>query len=259
MSSLEEELVENPAEVKKYAFKCDDIIDNDIPNPLPGKEEGWFRMAIIGKSGSGKTNLVRCLTERGGKNKIYCKRFSNVFYVSPSIKSMDKKPKLPDNHFYSSLNDLPEILNRIQNEEDKEGRTLLIIDDCSHELKRDGNEIVKKLFQNNRHLGRPLLDDNGNQIESGSVSVIIIAQRLNNLPRQVRSQITHWCLYDPRHTKSELQTIFDELIHCDKYMFNEMLDRTYKTPYNFLFIDSNKSKIFNGFKKEFIINQKNYL
>jgi hypothetical protein len=66
-------------------------------------------------------------------------------------------------------------------------------------------------------------------------------------------------LYDPRHTKSELQTIFDELIHCDKYMFNEMLDRTYKTPYNFLFIDSNKSKIFNGFKKEFIINQKNYL
>ena len=80
MSSLEELDVENPAEVKKYAFKCDDIIDENIPNPLPGKEEGWFRMAVIGKSGCGKTNLVRCLTERGGKNKIYC----CLLYTSPS-------------------------------------------------------------------------------------------------------------------------------------------------------------------------------
>ena len=256
---LEEEEISNPVEIKKFSFKCDDVIDPEIPYPLPGAEEGWFRMAIIGKSGSGKTNMIRALTERGGKNKIYCKRFSNVFYISPSIKSMDKKPKLNESHFYSSLRDLPDILKRIQEEEDKDGRTLLIIDDCSHELKRDADEIIKKLFQNNRHLGRPLLDDNGNQLESGSVSVMIIAQRLNNLPRQVRSQITHWCLFDPRHTKSELQTIFDELIHCDKNIFNEMLSRTFNKPYNFLFIDTNKSKIFNGFKKEFKISQNNYL
>ena len=92
--SLTEQEVEGSVDIKKFNFKCDDIIDPDIPNPLPGSEEGWFRMAVIGKSGSGKTNLLRCLTERGGKNKIYCKRFSNVFYISPSIKSMDKKPKL---------------------------------------------------------------------------------------------------------------------------------------------------------------------
>ena len=256
---LQEEEVDGAIDIKKFNFKCDDIIHEDIPNPLPGQGEGWFRMAVIGKSGSGKTNLLRCLTERGGKNKIYCKRFSNVFYVSPSIKSMDKKPKLDESNFYSSLNDLPEILKRIQTEDEKDGRTLIIIDDCSHELKRNANEDVKKLFQNNRHLGRPLLDEEGNQLESGSVSVIIIAQRLNNLPQQIRSQITHWCIYDPRHTKSELSTIFEELIHTDKNIFNEILDRTYKQPYNFLFIDSNKSKIFNGFKKEFIINQKNYL
>ena len=237
MSLIEEE-IDGAVDIKKFNFKCDDIIDPDIPNPLPGAEEGWFRMAIIGKSGVGKTNLLRCLTERGGKNKIYCKRFSNVFYISPSIKSMEKKPKLDESHFYNSLNKLPEILHRIQTEENKDGRTLLIIDDCSHELKRDANETIKKLFQNNRHLGRPLLDDNG---------------------KQIRSQITHWCLYDPRGTKSELQTIYDELIHCDKNIFNEILDRTYKTPFNFMFINSNKSKIYNGFKKEFIINQKNYL
>lgn len=257
--SLTEIDVDGSADVTKYNFKCDDVIDENIPNPLPGKEEGWFRMAIIGKSGSGKTNLVRCLTEKGGKNQMYYRRFTNVFYVCPSIKSMDKKPKLNEDNFYSSLNDLPTIIKRIKEEDEKDGRTLIIIDDCSHELKKDANEDIKKLFQNNRHLGRPLLDEEGNQLESGSVSVIIIAQRLNNLPRQIRSQITHWCLFDPRHTKSELQTIFDELIHCDKTIFNKILDLTYKTPFNFMFIDTNKSKIYNGFKKEFIIHQNNYL
>ena len=146
MSLTEEELIDS-VDIKKFNFKCDDIIDCDIPQPLPGSNEGWFRMAIIGKSGSGKTNLLRCLTERSGKNKIYCKRFSNVFYISPSVKSMDKKPKLDESHFYNSLEKLPEILDRIQNEEDKEGRTLLIIDDCSHELKRDANEDIKNYFK----------------------------------------------------------------------------------------------------------------
>ena len=53
--------------------------------------------------------------------------------------------------------------------------------------------------------------------------------------------------------------IFDELICCNKDIFNEVLDRVYKKPYNFVFIDTNKSKIYNGFKKEIKINSKNYL
>jgi GTPase SAR1 family protein len=260
MNTLEEVEVEGCPDIKAYNFKCDDIIDSDIPPPLPGSNEGWFRIGIIGKSGSGKTNIIRCLTERMGKNQIYCRRFTNVFYLSPSVKTMDKKPKLDKGNFYTDLErDLPIIVDRIQNETDKEGRSLIIMDDISHQLKAGGQEEVKKLFQNNRHLGRPLLNEEGEQIESGAVSTIIIAQRLNNLPRHIRSQITHWIIFDPRNTKSELETIFNELIHCDKNIYNELLNRTFSKPYNFLFIDTNKSKIYNGFDKEFKVNINSYL
>jgi len=259
MNELNEIKIRKPVEISKSAFKCDDIISSDIPNPLPGSKEGWFRMAVVGKSGSGKTNLLRALTEKGGKNKIYFKQFSNVFYISPSVKSMHPAPKLDPNNFYESLNDLPEIIDRIQNEQDKDGRTLIIMDDVSHEINKTNMQFIKQLYQNNRHLGRPLLDEDGNQIESGSVSTIIISQRLNNLPRNIRSQVSHWCIFDPTHTKSELSTIYDELIHADKNLFNKIIDKTYSTPYNFLFIDTVNSKLYNGFKSEFVVNTKNYL
>lgn len=257
---IEEVDIEGCPELKKFNFNCDDIIDEDIPPPLPGRKEGWFRMGVIGKSGSGKTNLLRCLTERGGANKIYCKRFSNVFYISPSIKTMDNPPKLKNENFYTSLNELPKIFNKIEKEDDYEGRSLIIMDDVNHELKREGQDDVKRLFCNNRHIGRPIKNENGDIIEGGAVSSIIIAQRLNNLPRHIRSQISYWCIFDPRHTKSELATIFEELIHTDKKTYNELLRRVFdKKPYNFLFIDTNKGKIYNGFNTEFILNANNYL
>lgn len=258
MSNIEEILIKDHPEVEKYNFKCDDIIHPDIPYPLPGSDCSWFRLAIIGKSGSGKTNLLRFLTEKGGKNKIYCKRFENVYYISPSVHSMDRKPKLNKNNFYESLNDLPKIIDDLHSE-DKEGRSLIIMDDINHELKVSGQDYVKRIFCNNRHMGKPLLDENGNQLASGAVSSILVAQRLNNIPRYIRSQISHWCIFDMSSTKSEMNTVYEELLHLDKKDFNEVVSRVYKKPYNFIFIDTNKSKIFNGFEKEFVLNQNKFI
>ena len=114
-------------------------------------------------------------------------------------------------------------------------------------------ELLKTIYQNNRHLGRPIVDEEtGIQIESGAMSSIILSQRMNNLPRFIRSQITHWIIFDPRSTKSELETIFNEIVHCSKDSFNEILKQTYAKKYNFLYIDVNQSRIYNGFNSEYI-------
>ncbi len=261
MVNIEEVNTANDIELSGYKFNCDDVICDKIKYPLPNKT---FKIGIIGKSGSGKTKLLRNHTEKSGKNSVYCKKFSNVFYISPSIKSMNNKPKLPADRFYNSLTNLPEIINRMSSEDEMEGRTLLILDDITNELKTTGimGEQLKTIYQNNRHLGRPLIDeDTGEQLESGSMSSMILSQRTNNLPRFIRSQLTHIILFDCRSTKSEMMTIFDEFFHCDKEVFNEILRRTFDNPkekYNFLFINLGNSKVYKNFDTEFII-PKNYI
>tara|TARA_R110001592_G_scaffold194974_2_gene442607 strand:- start:6187 stop:6966 length:780 start_codon:yes stop_codon:yes gene_type:complete len=255
---LEEKEIKNAVEPAVFKYACDDEIEN-IPYPLPS---GIFRMGLIGRSGSGKSNLVQSLTQAGGKKRIYNKRFSNVFIVSPSGASQANKPKLPKDRFYQSIKDLPSIFDRLQNEEEMEGRTLIILDDLGSEIKNGGEDsiIMKKLFNNGRHIGRPLIDEKtGEQLESGSVSIMITAQKMSQLPRWIRSQLTHLAIFDCRNTKSELMTLYDEFFACDKPVFNEIIDRVFSKPFNFIFADCRKSIIYNGFKSQFNIKSKNYL
>ena len=255
---LNEVELKNNVDPQVFAYKCDDKMEG-IPQPLP---DGIFRLACIGKSGSGKSNLIQALTQSTGKKRIYNRKFSNVFIVSPSVGSQANKPKLPDDRFYTSVKDLNTIFDRIQNEEGMEGRTLVILDDIGSEIKKAGEEtlILKKLFNNGRHCGRPIIDEEtGEQIESGAVSVIIAAQKLTQLPPYLRHQLTHLAIFDPRNTKSELQVLYEEFFSTEKNVFNEILYRVYSKPYNFIFVDTQKSRIYNGFKSRFDINNKVYL
>lgn len=257
-SELEEIEIKDAIEPQVFKYACDDQIEG-IPKPLPNQ---IFRMACIGKSGSGKSNLIQALTQSVGKKRIYNRRFSNVFIVSPSVNSQTNRPKLPEDRFYTSIKDLTKVFDRIQNEDGMEGRTLVILDDLGSEIKKGGEEtvILKKLMNNGRHIGRPILDEEtGEQIESGSVSVMISAQKLTQLPPYIRHALTHLCIFDCRNTKTELQTLYDEFFSTEKNIFNEILFRVFSKPYNFIFVDTQKSDIYNGFKSKFNIKNKVYL
>ena len=202
-----------------------------------------------------------------------CKRFN-----SHKLKAPNHKIILIENYACNSKDELrkreQEVIEENNNllnkqrayisEDEMEGRTLLILDDITNELKTTGimGEQLKTIYQNNRHLGRPLIDeDTGEQLESGSMSSMILSQRTNNLPRFIRSQLTHIILFDCRSTKSEMETLFNEFFHCNKEIFNELLRKTFdgeKNKYNFLFIDLGNSKIYRNFDTEYII-PKTYL
>ena len=78
---VEEVEIKNAIEPQVFRYACDDEI-SDVTYPLP---KAIFRMACIGKSGSGKSNLIQALTQSTGKRRIYNRKFSNVFIVSPSV------------------------------------------------------------------------------------------------------------------------------------------------------------------------------
>ena len=120
--------------------------------------------------------------------------------------------------------------------------------------------ILKKLFNNGRHIGRPIIDDEtGEQIESGAVSVIVSAQKLTQLPTYLRHQLTHLAIFDCRNTKSELMTLYDEFFSTEKQIFNEILYRVFSKPFNFIFVNTQKSEVYNGFQSKFNILNKVYL
>ena len=123
--------------------------------------------------------------------------------------------------------------------------TLIILDDLGSEIKSGSSDeaiILKKLFNNGRHIGRPLLDElTGEQLESGAISIMITAQKMSQLPRWIRHQLTHLAMFDCRNTKSELMTLYEEFFACDKPVFNEIVDRVFSIPFNFVFVDCKKS------------------
>ena len=109
MTSITEEAFEKPIVISKFNFSCDDE-DDTIPEPLPKKS---FSLLIIGKPGSGKTNLLLNLITK--KGKCFNRKFDKIYLFSPSlgtIKDDDPFELLPDEQKFDSptIENLDKIL-----------------------------------------------------------------------------------------------------------------------------------------------------
>tara|TARA_R110000824_G_scaffold83633_1_gene209301 strand:+ start:3311 stop:4066 length:756 start_codon:yes stop_codon:yes gene_type:complete len=212
--------------ISKSVMNCDEI-DESIPQPLPRNSFFWI---IVGKSGSGKTNLLISLLTKN--NKFFNKRFDRVYMVSPSVDTIVDNPfdTLPEEQKFSELS--KGNLNKILTEVEGSGENcLLVLDDCLADMKdKKLEKQLTKLSFNRRHLCG----------KGGRLSIIATAQVYNRIPLQIRKNASHLALFKSQN-KKEIESLFSEVILIPYDSFIYLMDYVYRQKYNFLYIDTTAS------------------
>jgi len=230
-------------EIEPIKFNVDGKFNDKIKPPFPNSS---FFLTIIGKPGSGKTNLlVNMLTNKN----IYKRVFDKVILVMPknSIKSLKNNifEDLPENQQFNELSpDVFEVIKQFRAEFDevaedtkKKPRSknmLLILDDVTAQLKeKDNQKLLIELSTNRRHL---------------KLSIILISQYLRAIPRSVRSQTTNLVYFKPAN-ELDNNIVRDEYINQPKETFNALMRFVFENQHDFLFIDKNNESYFKNLNK----------
>ena len=239
--------IENDKKIvlSKFSFSCDDL-DDSIPKPLPQTLN--FFMLIAGKPASGKTSLILNLIAKN--NKCYNQKFDKIYIFSPSLTTIKDSPfdDLPEDQLFRELTE--EDLIRVQEEiKDTGEKILFILDDVVNDMKLKGVQLqLTKMLMNRRHLAG----------SGGSTAFIATTQVYNKIPAPIRKTATQVVLYSTKN-KTEINTIFDELILIPRDDFFSILKFCFDKPHNFIYIDINKpyNKMFHKCFNELDFSTKN--
>ena len=192
---------------------------------------------IVGKPGSGKTNLMyQLIKSKHLLNKCYDKIY--LFQPSPSRASMRDKlfDTLPDDQKFDELTF--ENLDYVKNDLDPDENSAIIFDDQGAYLKNnDIKKLLKELIMNRRHL---------------HLSIFFLVQTYLSVERDVRKLFSNVFIF--RCSKKEMETIADELIEQKKEYLNEIVKIVFNKPYQYLFINTDSQRIFSDFN-ELIIDE----
>ena len=227
MTSIREEVLDNPINISKFKFTCDDA-DDTIPKPLP--QQGGFAMLIIGKPRSGKTNLLLNLTTKAHKN--FNRKFDKVYLFSPSVNTMENDPfeLLPDEQKFevATEDNLLSVLSEIKDTGEK---VLMILDDCISDIRGKGKSeienLLHRIFFNRRHLAG----------KGGSLSIIATSQTYNKIDPKLRKTASHLVFFENKN-KKELDSIFEEVILIPKKEFYDVLRYIFDKKYQFMYVDT---------------------
>ena len=203
---------DDPCGYGKIKMSCDDdlVPDSKMVEPLRSFKNG-FNIAIVGSSGSGKTNLLISLLskkpKRDGIHRSFNKCFHKVIIISPSLHTLDNNifKDIPDERKFSDFNiDTLESIyaelekSRVEQEDEKEKIfNLIILDDVGSKLKGGAKEkLFVSLMQNRRH---------------HNASIITIGQKFRDLSNGHRSNLSAIFIFRPK-TFLESDAIFSELV-----------------------------------------------
>lgn len=215
-------------------FHCDNAL-GDIPAPLPCTN---FAMGIFGIPGSGKTSaLISMLTARK-PNKVYRGVFENVFFIMPPHSRASLANTIfedhPEEKVYDDLTEevLHEILEKSKEDADEGCNSLIIIDDCTANLKdKSVEKLLRKIIFNRRHY---------------HISIIILAQNYNSMPLALRKTLSHFICFRPAN-KKEIESIFSELVFKPKSVADEIIAYVFKEKRDFLYGDASTGKLYRNF------------
>jgi len=196
---------------------------------------------LIGKSGSGKTSLLYSFFK---SPKLFRKVYHTVYLFQPkaSRESMNDKifETLPEDQKYDELTaeNLYDVMDKIKNE-DKEFNNAILIDDMTAYLKDNDNlKVLKELIFNRRHM---------------RTSIWFLTQTYISVPKEIRKLFSNIFVF--RVSKTELSTIFDELVEQKKEYITEISKIVYDKPHQYLFINTDSQRLFKGFD-ELLIEDK---
>jgi KaiC/GvpD/RAD55 family RecA-like ATPase len=129
-------------------------------------QNGNFFYAIVGAPGSGKTTFAfKFLTTKSKVDRIYYRVFKDILYCCPRNSRLSVKDN-PLEHLETVYDELSnDIKDKIidnkklyDESKDKNYQQLLIIDDCSSDLKQLQNiNLLSELSENRRHLNLSII------------------------------------------------------------------------------------------------------
>lgn len=195
---------------------------------------------FIGKPRSGKTSLLYSFM-KGLLKKVFHSVY--IFQPTESRASMSDKlfDKLPQDQLFSELNfeNLAEVMERIKLDAKEGYNSLIIFDDMTAYLKNaETMKLFKELIFNRRHL---------------RTSLYFCVQTYFSVPKELRRVWTNLFIF--KTSKDELKNIWTELIEYDEKILPKVRDIVYVKPYQYLFLNTDTQRLFNGFDEIKIDNE----
>jgi len=221
----------------KTKFKVDGILNDKIDNiPVLRNLNKYNTTILKGTSGQGKTSLLYSFLFNK-KPRIYRKIFDDIILVMPyqSRQSLEKPFDnfLKENNIYDDLNinNIDEIIEKIEDNANQDKKTLLILDDVASVLKNKYiSQRLAHLSFNYRHF---------------KLVMLILVQTLRSIPPNIRKNTTNVILFKPK--KSEWESITEEYLEMSKKEANNLFKIAFTDPFDWVLINPSSSKIFKKF------------
>lgn len=208
-------------------------VDGDLIQDLHPALINKSHIAVfVGKSKSGKSNLMVNLLSKGKKDGVrqsYKKVFHDIIIVSPSLKSFKNNifEDIDEEKQFDKLNfDTLDFIDTFtEMNADLEKNTLVVLDDVGSSL-RVNERFLGLQTQKHRHR---------------RTTWFIVAQKYRDLPTSIRANLSALYLFRPISLK-ELDAIYEELLPFNKKNLIQFINWVFDTKYNFLYIDMSLEK-----------------